>query len=770
VPIAVTTEQLAMADSVSQWAKRAGTIAAVRELEATGGHTAKTDWAAAHWTALAELGVFSISLPSGDGGGGGSPYDVAVVAEQLAAELAPGPVLPTLLAGLVLASQPARVDLLTEIASGAASVAVALAASGITGTRTPDGGLRVAGTASLVLGAGDTSHLLLAAQTDEGETWFLVDGGEPGQNHPRLHVAPRAPVDFSRALADVTVTDLEIPPGEVLAGVRPDLVTDLAVTLAVAEASGIAARCVRTAANYARSRHQFGQPIGSFQAIKHLCAAMLCRSEQASAIAADAATAAGQGSDELPLAAAAAAALALDAAVENAKDAIQVLGGIGFTWEHDAHLYLRRALALRHLLGGSARWRARAAGLALEGRRRHPPVSGKTFEQKDSSALDDLRKSARLVATALSAVAPDRRRRGLAEVGYMAPGWPQPYGLGASQAAQLVIDEELSAAGITRPDLGIGGWAIPAIANHGTTEQLERFAEATLRGDITWCQLFSEPEAGSDLASLRTRAVKAEGEGKAGDGWRLTGQKVWTSLAAQADWAICLARTDQAAPKHKGITYFLVPMKSPGIEIRPLREMTGRQMFNEVFLDDVFVPDDCVVGQPGDGWRIARTTLATERVAMSRGGGLSKEIEELLAAATAAGEMADDPTVIDQIGARLAECLALSVLDDKLAGGSGGSSPRASTAGGYGQSGARGGEAGVGSAVRKLLGVAHRQAVAETALTLCGAGGAAADGVAEAAVHDFLLTRCLSIAGGTSQILLTLVAERGLLLPRQEAR
>ena len=760
MPIAVTTEQLAMADSIGQWTKRAGTIAAVRELETTSGHTSKTGWAAANWTALAELGVFSISLPGAEGGGGGTTQDVAVVAEQLAGALTPGPVLPTLLAGLLLASLPAEPPahrgLLTEIAAGAASVAAALAADGITGTRTPDGGLRVAGTARLVLCGGDTSHLLLAAETDLGETWFLADVREPGQNHPRLHLAPRAPVDFSRALADVTVTDIEIAPGQVLAGVRPGLVTDLAATLAVAEASGIAAWCAATAAGYARTRHQFGRPIGSFQAIKHLCAAMLCRSEQASAIAADAAdaaAAAGQGSGELPLAAAAAAALALDAAVDNAKDAIQVLGGIGFTWEHDAHLYLRRALALRQLLGGSARWRARAAGLALEGVRRHPPLSSKAFEPKDSSALDDVRKSARLVATALSAVAPERRRRGLAEVGYMAPGWPRPYGIGASQAAQAVIDEELAAAGITRPDMGIGGWAIPAIAAHGTPGQLERFAEATLRGDISWCQLFSEPEAGSDLASLRTKAIKTD------EGWLLTGQKVWTSLAAQADWAICLARTNQTAPKHKGITYFLVPMKRPGIEIRPLREITGRQMFNEVFLDDVFVPDDCVVGQPGDGWRIARTTLATERVAMSGGGGLSKEIEDLLTAVAAAGEA--DPTVIDQIGARLAECLALSVLDDRLAGGS---SPQAGTAGASAR------EAGAGSAVRKLLGVAHRQAVAETALTLCGAGGAAADGAAEAAVHEFLLTRCLSIAGGTSQILLTLVAERGLLLPRQEAR
>jgi hypothetical protein len=174
-------------------------------------------------------------------------------------------------------------------------------------------------------------------------------------------------------------------------------------------------------------------------------------------------------------------------------------------------------------------------------------------------------------------------------------------------------------------------------------------------------------------------------------------------------------------------------------------------MFNEVFLDDVFVPDDCVVGQPGEGWRVARTTLATERVAMVRGAGLGEEAEELLKAADARG--VTDPVVIDQIGARLAESLALSVMDDRLAGAA-----------------ARGTEAGQTAAVRKLLGVAHRQAVAETAVTLAGRSGAAADGGAAGAVDSFLLTRCLSIAGGTSQILLSLVAERVLGLPREEAR
>jgi alkylation response protein AidB-like acyl-CoA dehydrogenase len=537
----------------------------------------------------------------------------------------------------------------------------------------------------------------------------------------------------------VRLQDVSVPPEGLLRELRSADVADLAATLFAAEATGVAGWCLRAATDYARVREQFGQPIGSFQAIKHLCAEMLCRVEQAAAVAWDAARAADDAPDQHPLAAAVAAAVALDAAVDTAKDCIQVLGGTGFTWEHDAHLYLRRALALRQILGGGAVWRRRAAELALGGARRQLRINLDEATEPDRAAV-------RAAAQEIAALPPSRQRLRLADSGYLAPHWPTPYGLDASPARQLVIDEELGRAGVRRPDLVIGGWAVPTILRHGSPAQRERFVRPTLRGEIVWCQLFSEPGAGSDLASLRTRAVREEG------GWRLTGQKVWTSLAREADWAICLARTDPQAPKHRGITYFLVNMRDQGIEVRPLREITGDAVFNEVFLDGVFVPDECVVGEVGGGWRLARTTLANERVAMSGGSALGDGVERVIEVAHSRG-VAQEPDVRERVGALVAEGVAVSLLDLRA------------TLRRLG-----GGDPGPESSVRKLVGVRHRQSVAEAALDLFGPDGAVVDDSTRALVHEFLLSRCLSIAGGTTQILLTLAGERILGLPRQDMR
>src|SRR4051812_20488581 len=340
--------------------------------------------------------------------------------------------------------------------------------------------------------------------------------------------------------------------------------------------------------------------------------------------------------EQVSYAAGVAALVAPDAAVACAEDCIQVHGGIGYTFEHDAHLYYRRALALRAVLGRAARWRASIAGLAVAGTTREreldlPPEA------------EPLRREIRARVAELAALGERERVAELAAGGWVMPHLPRPWGRAATPLEQVVIHQELRAADVRPPALLIGAWVVPSLAEYGTPEQRERFILPTLRGEILWCQLFSEPGAGSDLAGLRTRAVRAEG------GWRITGQKIWTSLAQHAAWGICLARTDPDAPKHGGITYFLVDMGSPGIEVRPLKELTGQEEFNEVFLDEVFVPDAMVVGEVNGGWRVARGTLTAERVSLASSWQLGGDVPRLLELVAGLG-LSGDPAVRDNLG------------------------------------------------------------------------------------------------------------------------
>ncbi|MCW2775716.1 MAG: acyl-CoA dehydrogenase domain protein, partial [Nocardioides sp.] len=425
--------------------------------------------------------------------------------------------------------------------------------------------------------------------------------------------------------------------------------------------------------------------------------------------------------------------VAFDGAVEVAKSCNQVLGGSVFTIEHDAHHYLRRAMSLRGLLGGADAAAERLTAAAVDGVRRRVQLD---LEGRDAAVRDEIRAGVEKVA----ALAADERRAALVETGYLTPHWPAPYGLGADAVTQIVIDQELARAEVTRPDIVIAGWAVPTILEHGTDEQRERFVRPSLLGDLVWCQLFSEPGAGSDLASLRTRAEKVDG------GWRLTGQKVWNSVAERADWGICLARTNPDARKHQGITYLLVDMRNtPGIDVRPLREITGKALFNEVFLDDVFVPDDMVVGEVDDGWRLARTTLANERVAMatSRLSTSTERAIELVAAdATPAQRVA--------VGHSIALATVCSLLGVR-------STLRSLAGQGPGAE----------SSVAKLLGVRNRQDGAELVVELHG-DRVLLDGSDDirADLWEMLNTRCLSIAGGTTQILRNVAGERILGLPR----
>ncbi|WP_338771183.1 acyl-CoA dehydrogenase family protein [Nocardia vulneris] len=711
--IATTDEHKAVQESMRGWAGSARPIATMR--------TDPSAFWRAYWPGLADLGIFRVAVAEDAGGAGGSVADLAVLLEQAAHDLVGGPVLSTALANLITAGrlderQPCGVAL--DVLVGA-QVTVPAAADAMSLT----------GSWDAVLGAAPETAVLLPVSTPSGRRWVLVPPDADG-----LRVEPLAPLDLSTPLARVHCADVRVPAEAVFAPAHA--VEDLLVVLVAAELAGLAGWCLTTAVEYAKVRAQFGRKIGSFQAVKHICAWMLCRTELIRAVAADAAAAVDEGGAELPIAAAIAAAIALDAAVETAKDCIQVLGGIGFTWEHDAHLYLRRAVALRQLLGGSAHWRARVTELTRAGHRRTTGAD-RIFAAEGVATVDDDRAGELAAEVARIAALPaDRQRAAMVEAGLVMPHWPKPFGRGADPMTGLLISEELRRAGLAAPDLAIGGWAVPTLLQHGSPEQIERFAWPTLRGEVVWCQLFSEPEAGSDLAALRTTAKQVDG------GWVLRGQKVWTSLGDKANWGICLARTDPDAPKHRGISYFLVDMHSAGVEVRPLVQITGEARFTEVFLDDVFVPDDGLVGALGNGWKIARSTLSTERVAMG-GNGIGPALEELIAKLPATGPGAE--LTNDRLGGFVAEAIAGLLLEQRAAVAM-----------------LAGGDPGAQSSVRKLVGVRHRQAVAEFAAETAGPTGAHDSEV----VKEFLLTRCLSIAGGTEQILLTVAGERILGLPR----
>ncbi len=340
--------------------------------------------------------------------------------------------------------------------------------------------------------------------------------------------------------------------------------------------------------------------------------------------------------------------------------------------------------------------------------------------------------------------------RPLAEAGYVAPHWPRPWGLDADPIAQLVIDDELRRAGVARPVNPIGiGWAGPTLLHAGTQDQQDRYLMPMLAGEELWCQLFSEPGAGSDLADLSTRAERD------GDTYVVSGQKVWTSLAHLSRFGILLARTDVDVPKHQGISYFVCPMDSPGITIRPIVEMTGVHLFNEVFLDEVRIPVENRVGAENQGWALAKVTLGNERVSLSGEGALwgrGPTAADLLELARKAGGVAD-PNLRQRLAQLHIEAEVLRLI--RL---------RTVTAA------VKGRQPGPEASVRKALADEHGQRIMGLAKDLSGAHGMLAAsgpfGSTDAQwSYGYLFSPALTIGGGTSEVQRNIIAERALGLP-----
>jgi alkylation response protein AidB-like acyl-CoA dehydrogenase len=713
MPIALTDDHRELGDVARSFLTAQKARGAARDLLDTDEETRP-----AFWRELADLGWLGLHIDESYGGSGFGLPALVVVVDELGRAVAPGPFVPTVVVSAVLAAagtEEQKARLLPALVDGTRSGAVGF------GGDAAVSGLTVTGDAGVVVGAGLADVLLLAV----GDDMVLVERGADG-----VSVELPGSLDRTRRSGRVMLTGAAV---EVLRGARE---TALAYTrtLFSAEAVGGASDCVDTAVGYAKVREQFGRTIATFQAVKHHCANMLVASESAVATVWDAARAAAEGGDQFRLIAAAAATLAFPAYVRNAELNIQVHGGIGFTWEHDAHLHLRRALTVQALFGGD-----RPATDVFD-------LTGAGTSRANSLDLppeaEEMRADIRAEAQRIAALDEKAQLDELIATGYVMPHWPKPWGLAAGAVEQLLVEEEFAAAGVKRPDYGITGWVILTLIQHGTPSQIERFVEKALRKEEIWCQLFSEPSAGSDAAAVKTKATRVEG------GWTITGQKVWTSGAHYCKRGLATVRTDFDVPKHAGITMVILDMNAPGVEVRPLRQITGGKEFNEVFFNDVFVPDEDVVGEPNAGWTVARATLGNERVSIGGGaGGMAPASAWLVHLAKTHGDRMAGAAV--RVGRFLSDDHALRLLNLRRAA-------RSISGAGPGPEGN----------ITKLKLAEHFGEQGAIAAALVGPELALEGGEGALAARAAMGARGMAIAGGTSEVARNQIAERILGMPR----
>jgi 3-oxochol-4-en-24-oyl-CoA dehydrogenase len=730
MPIAITSEHKDLAESVRALVER---VAPPEVLHAA--LETPISNPPPYWKAAAEQGLHGVHLAESVGGQGFGILELTVVIAEFGRGAVPGPFVPSAIASALIAAHDPTAKVLGDLASGATIAAYALESS-LTATRQGDT-LVVRGEARAVPSAAQASLLVLpVAGLDpdtSGTEWVVIDADV-------VEIQPVKSVDPLRPVAHVRANAVEVPADRVLTNLNLAAARALVTTLLSAEAVGIARWATDTAAAYAKIREQFGRPIGQFQGIKHKCAEMAADTERAVAAVWDAARAVDEGLENpdaaAEFAAAVAATLAPVAAQRCTQDCIQVHGGIGFTWEHDTNVYYRRALGIVAAFGRATDYPQLVVDTATSTGMRKIDIDLDPETEK-------LREEIRAEVAALKAIPREERVAAIAEGGWVSPHLPKPWGRSATPVEQIIIQQEFAAGRVRRPTLGIAVWLVPSIVAFGTEEQKQRFLPPTFRGEMIWCQLFSEPGAGSDLAGLTTKATKVEG------GWRITGQKIWTTAAHVSQWGMLLARTDPSAPKHNGITYFLLDMHSEGVDVRPLRELTGIAFFNTVFIDDVFVPDDLVLGDVNRGWEVSRTTLAAERVSI--GSSEAPFLANLDGLVEFLREGQFDQVAQNKAGRLIAEGHAAKVLNMRST---------LLTLAGFDPMPA--------AAVSKLLSMRTAQGYAEFGVSSFGAEGAIGDPntVQGKWADQLLASRAATIYGGTSEVQLNIIAERLLGLPR----
>lgn len=709
--IAITEDHLALAETARDLLNARGALAENRSL-------LEADEAGrpSFWGDLADLGWLGLHLPEETGGSGFGIEELAILVEELGRVVAPGPFVPTVITSAVIAAaadDAVQGQLLPSLADGSVTAGIGLVAD-----LTIDGAT-VSGTAPAVMSAEGAGLLLLPA----GDDAVIVEVGDG------VVVETPRNLDPSRRSSRVR---LDGASATVLAGGAAAL-TDLSRTLFSAEAVGMSDATTLLAADYARERTQFGRPIAMFQGVKHHCANMAVATQLATSATWDAARAAKLGGDERAYAAAVAATLAAPAADLCANLSTQVHGGIAITWEHDLHLYMRRATVLLQFL------RPEEAAIDVVDLTRAGVSRERAIELPPEA--EQIRVEVRSFLDTIGDLDPDAQRKALTDSGYAMAHWPEPFGRAAGPVEQIVIEQELAEAGIRKPSLGITAWNILTIIQYGNEDQIERWVRPALNREVIWCQLFSEPDAGSDAAGVKTKATRVDG------GWLVNGQKVWTSGAHLAGMGFATVRTNPDVPKHDGITMMAIDMEAEGVEVRPLKQVNGSSDFNEVFFNDVFVPDDDVVGPVDGGWTVARATLGNESVSIGSGGeGLTLPAQALIEPFDAHPERLAGGAA--RIGRYAAGLQAMGLLNLR-------SASRAVSGGGPGPEGA------MTKLVMSELGHEAAAVLAE----LDGPDSVYFDGT-QVAGNMVLMHRGMSIAGGTSEIKRNQIGERILGLPR----
>jgi alkylation response protein AidB-like acyl-CoA dehydrogenase len=730
MPIAINPEHQDLADSVRSLVARVAPSEVLHAALET-----PIDNPPPYWRAAADQGLQGVHLAESVGGQGFGILELAVVLAEFGYGAVPGPFVPSAIASALISAHDPDAKVLADLASGAAIGCYALD-SGLTATRHGDS-LVIRGEVRAVPAAAEASLLVLPVAIDGGEAWVVLRADQ-------LEIESVAGVDPLRPIAHVRANAIEVTDDVALSSLSVVIAKALISTLLSAEAVGVARWATDAASEYAKIREQFGRPIGQFQAVKHKCAEMIADTERATAAVWDAARAVDEARENgwdtegsaVEFAAAVAATLAPAAAQRCTQDCIQVHGGIGFTWEHDTNVYYRRALILAAGFGRKSEYPQRVVDTATG-------TGMRALDIDLDPDTEKLRDEIRAEVAALKAISREDRNTAIAEGGWVLPYLPSPWGRDADPVEQIIIAQEFNNGRVRRPPIGIAAWIVPSIVAFGTDEQKQRFLPPTFRGEMIWCQLFSEPGAGSDLAGLSTKATKVDG------GWRITGQKIWTTAAQFSQWGALLARTDTSAPKHNGITYFLLDMKSEGVEVKPLRELTGGAMFNTVFIDDVFVPDEFVLGDVNRGWEVSRNTLTAERVSIG-----SSEAPFLVNLDQFVEFVRDgqfDQIAQNRAGQLIAEGHAAKVLNMR--------STLLTLAGG---------DAMPSAAISKLLSMRTGQGYAEFGLSSFGAEGAIGDPeqLPGKWAEYLLASRATTIYGGTSEVQLNIIAERLLGLPR----